>query len=146
MDCIFCKIITGEAESSKVYEDDEVLAFMNIQPINPGEVLVVPKEHIDHFSDIPENLATRIFQQAHKVSQIIRREFQPERVGLVIHGYGVSHAHMIVVPQDDADDITSGKCAYIKDGRVAFSSKNIPVVSRGELNRQADIIAREMKH
>ena len=54
--CIFCKIIAGEAPVSVVYEDESVLALMNIRPIHPGELMVVPKEHTDHFCDLPDDL------------------------------------------------------------------------------------------
>jgi histidine triad (HIT) family protein len=139
-DCVFCKIISGELEASKVYEDGEILAFMDIQPVRPGQVLVIPKEHIDHFSDIPDHTAQKIFRKAHEISKVIRRRLGPERVGLVVHGYGVRHAHMIVVPQEHEDDITSGRMAEIKDGRIAFSMKNLPMASREELNRIADLL------
>lgn len=134
MECIFCKIIAGQTESSIVYEDDSVLAFMNIRPIHSGEVLVIPKQHIDHFSDIADDLASKIFFRAHKISQAVRREFNPERVGLVVHGYGVPHAHMIVVPMYHEDDITSGLMAEMEDGKIVFNEKNIPLASREELN------------
>lgn len=51
-DCVFCKIVAGEFESSKVYEDDSILAFMTIQPVNPGHVLVIPKKHVEYISDL----------------------------------------------------------------------------------------------
>jgi len=67
--CIFCKIVAGQLESSKVYEDDEILALMDIQPVRQGQVLVIPKQHIDHFSDIPEALALRIYMKIHALLQ-----------------------------------------------------------------------------
>ena len=140
MECIFCKIVAGEVESSKVYEDTEISAFMDIQPVRTGQVLVIPKKHIDHFSDIPDELAAKIFEKAHEVSKVIKSKLNPERVGLVVHGYGVPHAHMIVVPQEHEDDITSGRMAEIKDGRVIFNVRNIPMASREELDRVAELI------
>src|SRR3989344_6977149 len=140
MNCIFCKIIAGEAEASKVYEDDQILAFMDIQPVREGQVLVIPKEHIDHFSNIPYELATKIFLKSHHISKIIRASLHNERVGLVVHGYGVPHAHMIVVPQHQEDDITSGRMAKIEDGKVVFKMDNIAITPREELERVAQII------
>jgi histidine triad (HIT) family protein len=134
MDCIFCKIIAGEVESSNVYEDAQILAFMDIQPVRVGQVLIIPKEHIDHFSDIPDELAAKIFMKAHEISKVIKSKLKPERVGLVVHGYGVPHAHMIVVPQENEDDITSGRMAEIKDGKIHFTVKRLPVASREELD------------
>ena len=140
MNCIFCKIISGDAESSKVYEDEQILAFMDIQPVREGQILVIPKEHIDHFSDLPEELASKIFLKAHKISKIIRNKINNERVGLVVHGYGVPHAHMIIVPQHNSDDITCGRMAIIKDGKVVFTMKNLEIITREELDKVAQII------
>ncbi len=143
MNCIFCRIVAGEAKASKVYEDDRVLAFMDIQPVRPGQVLVIPKEHIDHFSDIPDDLALEIYSLTHKLSRAVRSALDPERVGLVVHGYGVAHAHMVIVPQHDENDITSGRMADIKDGKVIFTIGNLPVASRKELDDTARLICKK---
>jgi histidine triad (HIT) family protein len=138
--CVFCRIVAGELDSSKVYEDNLILAFMDIQPVRPGQVLVIPKEHIDYFSDISEDLATKIFLKAHEISKMAKAKLNPERVGLVVHGYGVPHAHMIVVPQEHEDDITTGRMAKIENGEIVFSIKNLPVAPREELNRLAELL------
>ncbi len=52
--CIFCEIVDRRAEASVVYEDEQIMAFMTIRPVNPGEFLIIPKQHIDHFCDIPK--------------------------------------------------------------------------------------------
>lgn len=140
MSCIFCKIIAGEVDSSKVYEDDEILAFLDLHPVNDGQLLVIPKKHIDHFSDIPDELATKIFLKSHQISRVIREKLHPERMGLVVHGYGVPHAHMVLVPQHHEDDITTGKMAKIEDGKIVFTEDNLPASSRDELNKIAGII------
>ncbi|MDE2019308.1 MAG: HIT family protein [Patescibacteria group bacterium] len=141
MDCIFCDIISGKAEASKIYEDDSIVAFMDIQPVRKGQVLIIPKEHIDHFSDIPDELAEKIFLKAHHISRIMREKLECERVGLVVHGYGVPHAHMVIVPQHREDDITSGKMAELENGQIVFTVKNLPIAPRSEL----DTIARLLK-
>ena len=138
--CIFCRIVAGEVESSKVWEDDRILAFMDIQPVRAGQVLVIPKEHIDHFSDIPDDLAQWLFARVHRISGAIKSRLKPQRVGLVVNGYGVPHAHMIIVPQEHEHDITSGRMAKIEDGEIVFSVKNLPVASRQELDLLAERI------
>lgn len=138
--CIFCKIVTGQLESSKVYEDDEMLAFMDIQPVRQGQVLIIPKQHIDHFSDIPDALALRIYMKTHALLKAVRRVIKPERMGLVVHGYGVPHAHVVIVPQHHEDDITSGRMADIENGQVIFTIKKLPVVPRDELDHMAQLI------
>ena len=142
--CIFCKIVAGQLESSKVYEDDEVLAFMDIQPVRQGQVLVIPKQHIDHFTDIPDALALKIYMKTHALLKAVRKVVQPERVGLVVHGYGVPHAHVIIVPQHHEDDITSARMADIENDRVIFTIKKLPVVPREELDQMAQLIRKSM--
>lgn len=142
--CVFCKIVAGEVESSKIYEDDEILAFMDIQPVRQGQVLVIPKDHIDHFSDIPDALALRIYMKTHALLKAVREVVRPERMGLVVHGYGVPHAHMIILPQHHEDDITSARMADIENGRVIFTHKKLPVVSREELDRMAQLIKKSL--
>jgi histidine triad (HIT) family protein len=139
--CSFCRIVRGDLASSKVYEDRDVLAFMDIQPVRSGQTLVIPKEHIDHFSDIPDDLAQKIFLISHKISRVIRTRLRPERVGLVVHGYGVPHAHMIVVPQHYETDIVAGRMAIIHNGAVEFTMANLPMAPRDELDKIAKLIA-----
>nr|MCU0680084.1 HIT family protein [Planctomycetota bacterium] len=136
--------IAGELESSKVYEDDDILAFMDIQPVHPGQTLVIPKKHIDHFSDLDDALATKIFSFAQQISKIIKKKLNPERVGLLVHGYGVAHAHMIVVAQYDKNDITSGAMAKIEEGKVIFTMDNLKIAPRSELDEMAQLIKTDL--
>ena len=139
--CVFCKIVAGEEPGSVVYEDEGVLALMNIRPIHPGELLVIPKEHIDHFCDVPDELACRILVQAQRLSRNVRERLKPLRVGLVVHGFGVPHAHLIVAPQHGPDDITSGRMAYLEDGQIKFGVKHLKEESREELDRLARLLS-----
>jgi len=140
MDCVFCKIISGEFGASKVYEDDEVLAFLDIHPVNPGQILVVPKSHIDHFVDVPDELADKIFTVGRQLGRKIMDKLKPKRVGFVINGYGVPHAHLIVVPLKDIGDITSAKMAEIENGKIVFKDSNLPAPSREELDEIAGLL------
>ena len=73
--CIFCKIIAGEIPAVKVYEDDLVLAFLDIGPINFGHTLVIPKEHHESSATIPEATAGRMFHIGARIGVALRREF-----------------------------------------------------------------------
>ena len=66
--CIFCQIMEGKAASSKVYEDEICLAFMDIQPVNPGHVLVIPKKHFTDLSDLPADIGSHLFQVAQRIA------------------------------------------------------------------------------
>ena len=117
------------------------MAFMTIRQINLGEFLIIPKEHIDHFCDIPDDLSCHVITHAQRLSRNLRERLKPQRVGLVVHGYGVPHAHLVVVPLHDASDIVSAKYAYIEDGQVKFSEDLVPETSRSELDRLARILS-----
>ena len=70
--CIFCDIIQGAAEVSVCYEDTESIAFMDIQPVNAGHVLVVSRQHFESFLDLPKSLGTHLFEVAMKLEPVIR--------------------------------------------------------------------------
>ena len=141
MVCTFCEIVAGQGAASVVYSDDAVMAFMTLRPFAPGECTVIPREHIDHFTDVSDDLAQRIMLVAQQIGRRMRIVFSPQRVGMVVHGYGVPHAHLILVPQHDPYDITSARYADIENGRIVFSMKNIPLASRNTLDEHARLLA-----
>src|SRR3989344_752876 len=71
-DCVFCKIISGALPSEKIYEDEEVVAFLDIKPVNPGHALIVPKKHFRNVLDIPESLWLSTMKIAHRLAPIIK--------------------------------------------------------------------------
>ncbi|HUD07330.1 MAG TPA: HIT family protein [Candidatus Saccharimonadales bacterium] len=139
-DCIFCKVLSGDIPVSKVYEDEKVLAFLDIRPINPGQCLVVPKIHVDHFTDLPDELAAHIMITAKKIGHKLKEILKPTRVGYNVHGFGVPHAHLSVIPLQTETDITSAKAAYIKDGEVAFDEDRIKLADKSELDKNAELL------
>jgi histidine triad (HIT) family protein len=139
--CIFCKIVAGEAPASVIYQDDQVMAFMTLHPTRPGEFLIIPKRHIDEFCDVPDDLACHIIKLAQRFSKSLRKHFGPKRVGLIVHGFGVPHAHLIVLPQHEESDIVSGRHVIVDGGKVRFGDSHLPTPERAELDRQASLIA-----
>lgn len=136
-DCPFCEIVAGRGEASIIYADDRALAFMTLRPTRPGECLVVPRNHIDHFTDIPDELASHMMVIAQRIGRRMREELSPLRVGMIVHGFGVPHAHLILVPQHDQTDIVSGRHAYIENGKVQFGAGRVPASSRSDLDAMA---------
>jgi histidine triad (HIT) family protein len=139
-DCVFCKIVAGEEPASVVYEDERVMALMNIRPIHPGELMVIPKEHVDHFCDLADDLACHILVQAQRLSRNLRERLKPQRVGLVVHGFGVPHAHLIVVPLHAPNDIVSARHIHVEDGQINFSDGHLNE-TREELDRLARLLS-----
>ena len=139
--CIFCKIVAGGAPASVLYEDECVLAFMNIRPIHPGEFMVIPKQHVDHFCDLTDELACRILVQAQRLSRNLRERLKPVRVGLVVHGFGVPHAHLVVVPLHESNDIVSAKHLHVEDGQIKFGVGHLTETPREELDGLARLLS-----
>ncbi|MCU1282419.1 MAG: hit [bacterium] len=77
---------------------------------------------------------------AQRLSRNLRGRLRPQRVGWIVHGYGVAHAHLIVVPQHDPSDIISGRHVLVEDGVVRFSHAHLPTPPRAELDRLAKLL------
>jgi histidine triad (HIT) family protein len=77
---------------------------------------------------------------AQRIGRKMRDAFEPQRVGMVVHGYGVPHAHLILVPQNGPHDITSARYAHLEHGEIAFSLKNVPLTSRATLDEHARLL------
>lgn len=96
--CVLCKIVKGEIPSSKVYEDENVLAIMDIHPIKEGHVLVFPKKHTDTFEKMTAEDFAEVMTVVHKVGNRQKAVLSPARIGVVIEGFDVPHTHVKVVP------------------------------------------------
>jgi histidine triad (HIT) family protein len=106
--CIFCEIIRGGGEVSICYEDSDAIAFMDIQPVNAGHVLVVPREHYESLNDVPPPLAMHLFEVALKLGPIIRRVGNSDDLNVVVSsgeaaGQNVFHYHVHVIPRKAND-------------------------------------------
>ena len=106
--CIFCKIAAGELPAVKIYEDEHVLAFLDIAPINFGHTLVIPKEHHTGSSTVPEALAGRMFRVGSRIGVALKRALDYDGFNLHLAdgacaGQVVNHVHLHVVPRG-ADD------------------------------------------
>jgi histidine triad (HIT) family protein len=98
MPTIFSRIISGEFPGRFVWRDDRVVAFLSIEPMRPGHVLVVPREEVDHWIDLDPALAAHLFLVAQQIGLAQRLEWNPARVGVLIVGEEVPHVHIHVVP------------------------------------------------
>lgn len=105
MPSLFSNIIEGEIPGTFVWRDDLCVAFMTIGPLRPGHTLVVPIEEIDHWIDIPDVLRDHLFDVSSQIGAAIQDAFEPTRVGLMIAGLEVPHAHIHLVPIDGVHDL-----------------------------------------
>lgn len=107
-DCIFCKILKGEIPSAKVYEDDNVYAFLDIGPVNKGHALVIPKEHHETVMDMPDELLCSLAVAAKKTCSAVMEATSADGVNLQMSNYKaagqlVPHAHFHVIPRFEGD-------------------------------------------
>jgi histidine triad (HIT) family protein len=117
MDCVFCKIASGEIPADKVYEDDKFLAFMDIRPVNPGHVLVIPKDHHRWVWDVPN--AGEYFEVTRKVVKALQKAMNTEFIVSCIIGIDVYHAHIQLIPRFEND----GHGGWIDNKKLVKLSK-----------------------
>ncbi|MFM8600975.1 MAG: HIT family protein [Actinomycetota bacterium] len=126
MTTIFTRIINREIPGTFVHEDDLCVAFMSINPLADGHVLVIPRAEVDHWVDMPPGLAAHVFAISHRISRALTMAFPCERVGMIIAGYEVNHCHVHLVPTENMSQL---------DFRNAAAS-----VDRAHLEASADRI------
>ena len=110
-ECIFCKILRGEIPCFKVYEDDDVLAFMDVNPVAPGHVLVIPKHHSRDILETPPEWVGKAFAGAGRVARAVQKSLAPDGINIVqANGPGakqsVFHLHIHVIPRAMGDGLT----------------------------------------
>ncbi|OEU51627.1 MAG: histidine triad (HIT) protein [Desulfobacterales bacterium S3730MH5] len=111
MDCIFCKIVAGEIPSVKIYEDDSVLAFMDINPLNNGHLLIIPKAHAATIHEISEADFLAVMSATHRLAAAVREALNPDGINLLqLNGKAanqvVPHLHVHIVPRWSGDGLT----------------------------------------
>ena len=119
-DCVFCKIVAGQIPSTRVYEDESTLVFMDIGEVNPGHVLVTVKTHVENIFGLNDTLAAAVFRTAARAARAVQKAYAPEGVTLyqangAAAGQTVFHFHLHLVPR------------YAQDGmRLTWPAKNPP--------------------
>ena len=129
-ECIFCKIIKGEIPSSKIYESDNVLAFLDIGPVNKGHTLVIPKEHHETLMDIPDELLKELILTVKKVCKAVKQGVNAEGISLGMSNYKaagqvVPHAHFHIMPRFDNDGLKLWPQGKYEEGEMDIYTKKI---------------------
>ena len=106
--CTFCDIINGAAEVSVCYDDSVAIAFMDIQPVNPGHVLVVPREHYESILDVPHDVGQHLFDVAMRLVAVVNKVGAAEGLNIVVNsgaaaGQDVFHYHIHLIPRCEGD-------------------------------------------
>ena len=107
-DSIFTKIIKGEIPCHKVYEDDRTFVFLDIHPVQPGMMLVVPKVQVEDFMDLPEEDYLALWQTVKKSAKRLRAVYpEKKRIGVQVEGLDVPHVHVKLFPIDSGEEFRS---------------------------------------
>ncbi|MCX6824733.1 MAG: HIT domain-containing protein [candidate division SR1 bacterium] len=135
MDCVFCKIVAGEIPSVKIWEDDNFFAIFDIFPNCKGQTLVISKEH--HDSDIfvlQDDYYAKYTLAVKKVISLLKQGLGVQRVGMVMEGLGVNHAHFKLYPMHG---LTKDRKEYIGGRELSFD--DYPGYITTEIGPKADI-------
>lgn len=101
---VFTRIINGEIPCHKIYEDERTLAFLDIRPLQPGMTLVIPKAQVDKVYDLEDADYQAVMATAKKVARRLDEVLRPVRVGYMVEGFDVPHAHVKLIPVNKGED------------------------------------------
>ena len=133
-DCIFCKIVRGEIPSHKVYEDDDVLAFLDISQVTKGHTLVISKKHYDNFLATPQETMHKVMDVAQRIGQIAIKFLGAKGVNILTNcypaaGQSVNHFHVHVIPRYDEGD------GFLLEMKNNAEGLNLPVIAEQIKNK-----------
>jgi diadenosine tetraphosphate (Ap4A) HIT family hydrolase len=111
MTTIFTRIIEGQIPGTFIYRDSLCVAFLSINPLADGHVLVVPIEEVDHWIDTSPELSAHMFSVSHRISLAISNAFPCTRVGLIIAGYEINHCHIHLIPTNTMSEMNFANAA-----------------------------------
>ena len=124
-DCIFCKISKGEIPSSKIYEDTDFFAFLDIQPVSDGHTLIIPKQHIIWMQEADDETISGIFKLAKKLMLALKSGLNCDYVQVSIVGKDVPHLHVHLIPRHLDDGFPQFETKKYKDGETEEVAKKI---------------------
>lgn len=128
--CIFCRIVLGEAPAAIVHDDAQCMAFMDVMPQSSGHVLVIPKKHAETIYDVDADEAAMLIRQTHRIASAIRKAIQPG--GLMIAQYNgalagqtVGHIHFHLIPRYAGVDLKGHAAVLARPGDLAVLRERI---------------------
>lgn len=124
MPTIFTKILSGEILAHKILENEKYLAFLDIRPVNPGHTLVIPKQEVDYIFDLEDELLKGLMVFAKKVARAIKSAVPCQKVGVMVAGIEVPHAHIHLIPINSVGDLNFARAKAMPQEELgAIASK-----------------------
>jgi histidine triad (HIT) family protein len=125
MASIFTKIIQGEIPAHKIAENDRFLAFLDVNPVQLGHTLIIPKQEIDYLFALPDKMLADLFVFAKPVALAIEKVVDCERIGVAVVGLEVPHAHVHLIPIDSIADMDFSKKKQVPGEELAELASKI---------------------
>lgn len=132
--CLFCRIARCEVAAILVHEDETLMAFLDIQPIRPGHMLLITRAHYPTFDDMPADVAARMMRLGQRLTRALEQAYPVDRVAFLFTGGDFPHVHAHLVPMVEKTDITSRR--YIAEESVTFRS--LPTPPADEMAKTAE--------
>jgi len=143
--CIFCKIVKGEIDSAKIWENEEFLAILDVNPNTKGMTLLLTKQHYDSYAfDMPKDIYQRFMEATQKVAKILEKGLAVKRVAMVMEGMGINHAHIKLYPlygiTDKFEEIWAKEKVFFEKYEGYISTQLGPKADISELKKLAEEI------
>lgn len=147
-DCIFCKIAKGEIPAAKIWEDEEHLAFLDLNPNTEGMSLIIPKKHFDSYAvDMPDEDYCKLFMAAKKVTKLLDKKLNVKRTAMVMEGMGVNHVHIKLYPlhglKEKFKDMWAEEKIFFDKYEGYLSTKMGPQADINKLKKLAEKISKK---
>jgi histidine triad (HIT) family protein len=124
-DCVFCQFTVNKGKFFKIWEDRNFLAFLDYKPINPGHILLIPKKHLEYVFEMDEKLYKGIFERARRLSKPIKTATEAKRVGMIVEGFGMAHAHVHLIPLYKGSELLKKGATDVTDEEFAKMAEKI---------------------
>lgn len=125
MPSIFTRIVKGEVPCHKLTEDEHYMAFLDVRPLNPGHALVIPKKETDYIFDIEDKLLSGLMLFAKKVAVAMKKEIRCKKIGIMVAGLEVPHAHIHLVPIQEVGDLNFARAKPMANEQLAEIAQQI---------------------
>jgi histidine triad (HIT) family protein len=123
--CIFCKIVAGEIPANKVYEDEQFLAFLDVNPVQFGHTLLIPKDHQPSIFKINDNDYAALWLKAKTLAPAIQRATNAKRIGIFVEGFAVPHTHIHLVPINNGFELDPNSKKLITPEALAEMAEKV---------------------